>query len=605
MCFLIRISGALLILWVSFVDAQAQMTDDLLKAYHIEGIPGGVELRQFHEDARGKYYYGTVKWQDPKWDSDYKVTRIFAFMKVQDEAASFMRGKISNANLHNRVQPLFRVATSEIKYFNDVLLPALKTSFPVFRLPSPPEGRDIQVSSYVLGVHLEDSRSFFRSRADHKIIPEQPLFEMTWRVKGAGQYMPYYEIAGWNGHPVETFSGERKIWNNLVDARADRSGIGSTTVDVTGAYRSIPQLFRDYMDRKRSREEAAKSARREAVIVYLNKKAMSGAVYRNSSFWDQIDHAQTMRTIFDGEFSRIDDPLEAAAVYVGYVTAFDDLCHAYLPPTPAWHMTQPYVSENNGPWRKDGPPTKVYMDPLFLPKYEQMLNWAKKGETIGALASFFGVFFGHEDMAPAELLRSITQPLAEMFRRKATLRSFLNAAGCSSATARQLGEHLILFANGRAVPKRSNGSASAESEPVTEADIQRELSLRLQKHAQDILRHATNPVKGEDGWLIASEELQPYKIIKYGNEERYRTPGLYRKTVDALQSKKQPVLVCRYGPTGVNGELPTWRFWIFWYYQKPNETAELLKVDRETHPGLEFAVEACPQTTGAVQRLIN
>lgn len=603
------ISGKMLVI-ASFMGfslwCAAANADALLKSYDIEGVDNYGGIRKFHEDARGVYYFGTVKWKDPKWDSDFTVSGVFAFMKPQGKDSLLINGTETDATLHSVKERVFRLAETDATYFNRILTGPLRTAFPKL-LPDPRQ--NLHMRGYALNVHFIDSKTFAKARIDHHIIPEEPLFQISWTADGSGGYAPWYQVAKQAGIPVlggwPRSEDNRKFWTTLASARGNLTAKG-TQAAASGST-PIAQLYQEYETRKAAREAKAEKARHDAAADYLKRKAAAGTVYRNSDFWNRFDRSHTIRLIFDGEFNRMDDPFEAAAVYVGYVDAFYDVCERYLPRQRARYTTQRFIREGDGPWIPDGNPQTLYMDPAYYPKYAQMLDAAGDGMTLKALEAIFGPFDGktQRTLTAQDVLSRLFQSSAEIFRRDAVLRAFMTEAGCSSQTVHQLGDRLLDIANGRAAGKGKNSKRATESDAVLTADIDRELDLR-RREAEDALRYrAAHPQEGPDGWQLAHESLLPYRVDRLGNEEAYRRNRDYRHAVNALQERRQPVLQCRYGPTGLNGELETWRNWNFWYARIPAEAEAVALIDGTTQKGLSIAVSACPLSTGAVEGLLH
>ncbi|MCK9608663.1 MAG: hypothetical protein M0R33_19660 [Methylomonas sp.] len=585
---------AIIYLSLIICPAYGETDQQHLETFHLEGANEYGGLKKFYEDERAVYYFGALIWKDPQWDKNsFWISTIIALHKPSTVLDTFLEVDRFEAELFSVHKPAFKIRPSEIEYFNAIIFPTLKTQFPSLR-SNPPES--LQIMGFATGQHFEDSKRYFSSRSRHKIIPEQPLYRLSWFLTERSQYRPAYEMQGQPGADASEF------WNSVQEASSERGAIGSKSI-VDSI--SIPQLYRQYESRKKAREEAAEKTRRDAAIAYLNQKRTSGLVYRNSQFWDQFEQADIVRMIFDGEFTRVNDPFEAASIYVGYVDAFNDVCQSFLPSKKASHRTQRYVREGYGPWRKDGEPTVVYMDPLFLPKYEQMLDLAQDGSTLQGLEMIFDVFFSKKYKTPENLFQTILQPAFEIFKREALLRNFLAESVCSSETAKQLGKQLIALTTGQLVPSMKSSPVLAESDPVIDTDIARELALRRHEQEQELMRRAVNPMEGPNGWLLEREDFSAYSVIRNGNEDAYRRNQKYREAVNSLHSRGQPVLQCQYGPTGLNGELPTWRHWIFWYNHVPKEVEIIRSVDGIAQPGLAKAVSECPPTTGAANRLLQ
>ena len=66
------------------------------------------------------------------------------------------------------------------------------------------------------------------------------------------------------------------------------------------------------------------------------------------------------------------------------------------------------------------------------------------------------------------------------------------------------------------------------------------------------------------------------------------------------------MLYCRYGPTGLSGQLPTWKHWSFWYGRVPPEAEAIHEFAVTRQVGMvKQAVTECPPTTGAIARQIE
>ncbi len=588
---------ALICLLVAF-PATGRGQEVPLADYRVEGVADYGGLRRFHADERGVYYFGVYKWQDPEWDSSYWLAGIVAFIHPRGADGTLVMGDESDEELHSMMQRVFRVAPTETDRFNDILLPALKSAFPKLDL-----NQDIAMHAYALGTHFEDSEAFFRHRADQKIIPEQPLLALTWRRAGS-RFVPVYEALGQPGQAV-TRGSERIFWPTLTAARTDRRAAGQT---AAVAAPSIPDLYRRYEKQTAEREAAVANARRADAERFVRQKAEGSAVFRNDVFWSGYRGLETARVIFDGEFGRITDFFEAAAVYVGFLEAFDRECHTYLPPKRVTVTRQWYTRRGDGPWLPDGPPSQLTMDARYHEKYESMRAAAAGNDALRMLGAVFGGAAADPDASVHDALAEMLEPAAELLRRQGSMQRMMSDSGCASATVRQLGDNLLALANAEP-PVQGTGrryaGAEAESQPPAPGDFERELALRTMERERMTLLAAANPKEGPDGWPHAQEQLRSYDINRNADQSAYRQSPAYRDAVKAVRDRRHPVLRCQYGPTGMQGERPTWRSWSLWYDHVPPEALAILAVDRDRHPGFAVAATECPATSGALLRLLE
>ena len=195
--------------------------DQLLQDYGIKEVAEYGGVTRFHEDDRGIFYWGAFQWNDPQYDSDYAIVGILGFMKPQSDDGTLIFGTEFDGELHGFQQPLFNLAESEIEYFNAVLLPPLREI-----APHVDESTGIQMRGYAHGLHFGDSEIFRESRANHRIMPEEPIFGLGWRRNDQGRYVPHYEVTGDAGIGVADWpfeDGTRKFWSTVASARNDRA----------------------------------------------------------------------------------------------------------------------------------------------------------------------------------------------------------------------------------------------------------------------------------------------------------------------------------------------------------------------------------------------
>lgn len=208
--------------------APVARADDLLQSYDIkDAVEYGV-VEKIHEDDRGIYYWGPLQWNAPQYDpDDYEIVNIVAFMKPQGPKGRLLSGTEFNGELHRVQQPLFKLADSEIDYFNSVLLPRLLAVSPWLD-----EIGSVDMRGYALGLHFDDSKYFAESRANHRILPEEALFGISWRRNDKGRYVPHYEATGDAGIAVADWPYEgatRKFWATVASARMNRAERGAAT----------------------------------------------------------------------------------------------------------------------------------------------------------------------------------------------------------------------------------------------------------------------------------------------------------------------------------------------------------------------------------------
>lgn len=145
-----------------------------LSSFRIEPAGTAFDIRPFHEDDRAKYFFGALKWTDPSYNpKSYSVVSIIALHKVADESSPPLAVKRFEAEIYSATTEVVRLKASELQYFNTVLLPALRVKFP-YMATAPRES--LQVMGYAIGHQFEDTDDFFKSRADRRILPEQPLY---------------------------------------------------------------------------------------------------------------------------------------------------------------------------------------------------------------------------------------------------------------------------------------------------------------------------------------------------------------------------------------------------------------------------------------------
>lgn len=605
---LIFSSGILLFLLSVF--EQTASGDNLLNTYGIEPKVDRGGLSKLHEDDRGIYYSGVYWTRDKDWDPNAWQWGVIAFVHPRGSEGEIVSGNVSMAELHSQNQPVFRVAAEEMEHFNRALLPRLRAAYPSFD-----QTERMQITYYAVGHKFKDSKYFEKnSRLGRRAVGDEPLFALGLFRDTTGKLVPYYDVWGAPGQAlfVNYGSGEYQAplyWTSVSAARQDRELKGGSSPDLSARSveaMSVAELYEHYTTNKTTRDVAASKAIRDSAIAYLEQLRTSGAVFRNRSSWSRYDRSQVLQQIFNREYDRIEDPYESAAIYVSYVAAYYDVCEAHLPPKQfrSRMLRTPILCDDLGCRQNGDTEISLEMHPDFGAKYEAILANAQTGQLLEFLEGFAGALPNWHEGGAFENLNLMFNQTANLFRRERVLEQLLVDDNCAGSDALQLRENLLELVGARSSMIRPTQTPS-QNDRVTESDIEQEIAWRKRDAERKLAAQAANPREGPDGWSLAQEDFGDFTVLKAGDLDASLEPGAYREAVSAAKSEKHPVLYCRYGPTGLNGELPTWKKWSFWYGRVPPEAAAIHEFQITRDEGMvEAAVSACPATTGAVERII-
>ncbi|XOV82129.1 MAG: hypothetical protein ACFHXK_14845 [bacterium] len=599
---------ALFIFGALLFACQTAFADDKLAAYGFEAVEDRGGIAKIHEDERGVYYYGSWWGRDPDWSPQSQRGGLIAFVKPRGPDGEIVAGEEVMGVISYVVppdpQPVFRIATEEVEHFNTTILPKLRATYPNFGNVS-----DLQIYYYALGYQFEDSEYYLKSeRLPNRSLTEEPLTRAAFTRVSADRFVPRYEAVGEPGQWVFANYANpeyraRQYWASLKAARADRreKGAAGDAAPTSVETMSVAELYAHYRTRKQAREAAAAQKLSDEVAAYLNGMRSSGGVYRNNEFWAAYDRSYVMRQIFNREYSRVEDPFEAASVYASYVTAFYDVCEAYLPEGRSWMAR----STDNRCARGGEHCDKWYteMHPDFYPKFNDMYELAEGGAMLKLLGDILPRLSGWEARSPQELLTAMFRQATDLFRREGTMKKFLTNNQCMNTEARQLRENLLEMVGATSSMSRPSVGAASNDQP-TDADLLQETDWRKRQAERALMARAKTPVEGPDGWPLAQEDLAAYSSTKIGDYEGAMVAGPYRDAVRSASKNQHPVIYCRYGPIGLNGELPVWENWSFWYGRVPAEAGAIHEYDVTRLTGMvKLAVTECPATTGAVERL--
>ena len=465
--------------------------------------------------------------------------------------------------------------------------------FPALAQKEPRLARMIRATTlhYVKGLHLADLPNFARARKlrTPNVTYEQPVAITELERGSSGDpWRPQYEqykVAG---------DGDQESFYRVADARKARSEPRTApTVQLSAKQKEA----REHMERQVALAAARESQRR-----------LQGIVYRSATFWRQFSEFQIPRMVFNGDgvsiaevppvtkairsntvdTARLGEVARFQNHFNSYVRSFHQYCHDFLPPT----FTRAKGTRSSDP---GGPPDIVDMDARFFPKFKQF------GEASRAQAGAL-VF---ETLG--EVLRNTKASLSDVAMRNANRAlsglaawdAFFDKVPCHSATMRQMGENLLLAANGEGSMQSGKGpertsraliaQAAQESEPYTVADYLADPDTpELKRQITAALAEQT----AGRGLPLRREEVEAFRSWKFA-------PGA--PNVEALERDGVNVLVCHYGPIAIGRDgKPTYRDLTFWYRQTP---AGLPGADARFPRSLRQSVAVCPATSAAAEAL--
>jgi hypothetical protein len=353
----------------------------------------------------------------------------------------------------------FRITKSEQDYFNKHLLePFLKLS---------PDNTLVGIAHY--------NANFLLTRTPHlesNFESEPPLIYTMYRA-------PLKWLQGDRSGGWEVDFGEHRIARPGLATVGDLPNfLWSFSVEEALAYREIRsenlQLAQKETSTQLAEEQRAAAVNRERLINEEMARRKPGIVYKSDHFWDPIPNHETIRHVFEGEFSSIENRYDFMRAFNGYVTMYSGRCNAHLPEGRVnrnW-ASQTVTRDVAGREKYRGPVVEhvMEMDPRFGPYYDSYSEALESHQVVGAFS-----------MA-SDMISAVMQPGADPFSIVGTkvteaieqdsfyqLSFFFSNTDCTSATTKQLNENMYRAA-AKLPSLQQAGQRLAEAEAEAEAE---------------------------------------------------------------------------------------------------------------------------------------
>ena len=555
------------------------------------------DARLVHEDASGRYYAALMGNRDihPSDTPDYEVTlRIYAERAASSDGVYF-EAVPSPALEYIGGDPVdgLHLSEGETARLGKIVIPAALDAFPEWKAhPNWKHYKDaITINFYIDGVFLYGKGAWGEKEKNASYAAEQPVVWFAFvRRQTDGAWRPGYEgteFLGFAQSPdrrfVSTILSEREQLPNTV--ASERSG-------VLAAF-----------DRHEAYKAKLQEEQLSAYTSNLKAQRRAGIVYKSGSFWSQYSGFDTPRKIADGQFQFIEHPADFAQAYLTFIDQFYDNCEAYLPAirttyTKDWFETQYGVTRHTDRYY-------VEMDPRFEDQYSSMMDIVNRRSAGDAATAFLDSLGGADGPNIFGWAGYLLEQAATNMVEESEMGRFIRDEQCVSPLLSQYADNLWQGAAGLAPVQVGNTSYAG----AASASMEFEAADALWHREQSRNALARTPHSGERDHPYLDEEVVAYRAgMGLANDGGDQNPAM-RPIGRKLQEQGYPVLYCYYGPTGFlpNGEYDTFNV-SFWYEATPEELPQFIAAkdqDYDLYPGLEYARNSCPETSGAALTLIG
>ncbi len=413
---------------VIMVALSVQLLVQSLHAQQLDhpALRGFNDSKLLYQDQTSAYYY--IDWNGSEF--------IAAFHNVSQDEDLIEHTKIDvpkNWGSSRHLRMAFKISKSEEDYFNNYLVePFLELS---------PSSVRTTVFHYNANVLLGKTQHFPYPEGENENY-EEPLMISIYLKKS-----PWF--AGVRQYGWELDHGPNR--RGVADFTSVSNTQYSFSVKDALAYREIKTTDFQAAQRESIAMQAQQirdaSAERTRLINREMARRKPGVVYKSDHFWDPIPYHETIRHVFEGEFTNIKNRYDFMKAFNGYVTMYSGRCNAYLPEN---RVNRNWASQSvtrdiagREKYRGDEKQHVMEMDPRFSPYYDTYLKALESHQVAGAYGMAIDMMIAVSKPG-ADPFSTVGKKVTEAIEQDSfyQLAFFFSDTKCASATTKQLNENM-------------------------------------------------------------------------------------------------------------------------------------------------------------------